>query len=269
MTISEIINLSQGLATLNLGYLGISVTIIALLGGSFYLFNVKPLKDTLSKQEDALNSLKNEVKSSFVRAEESLKSSVDVFRESYSEELAVILRQQEEKIISNSQSQMAILDKELSEKIDAVAKEKDDNLKVVLLSEIGNQIRSLEKTLSTTLDEYKVSNSIEVRSLEKKIDSGLRELNITVKELEAFKYHSEGKMGGILSLMEVLEERIEYKPHLLSFILEEMKARISQYSLHKEDADRLKDLLAKIKQKEHKEIIAVIEKSIVLRGKKK
>jgi len=54
----DLINLSKDIAQLNLGYLGISVTILVILGGIFYYFNIKPLKDSLDKQENTVEGLK-------------------------------------------------------------------------------------------------------------------------------------------------------------------------------------------------------------------
>ncbi|MCK5084146.1 MAG: hypothetical protein KAQ64_00635 [Candidatus Pacebacteria bacterium] len=56
----ELINLSKDIAQLNLGYLGISVAILTVLGGVFIYFNIKPLKDTLNKQEKTIDDLRKE-----------------------------------------------------------------------------------------------------------------------------------------------------------------------------------------------------------------
>lgn len=60
VNITDLINLSKDIAQLNLGYLGISVTILAILGGVFYLFQLKPLKDILNKQGETISDLKKE-----------------------------------------------------------------------------------------------------------------------------------------------------------------------------------------------------------------
>ncbi len=273
IAIADLINLSQGLASTNLGYLEVAVAIIAiiiaLLGTAFYVFNFKPLKDLLDKQEDAIKDLKKEVKDSFDKAEGSLNKTTAEFKDSYSKEISTTLESREEKLLSDVKSQIAILDKNLSQKIEDVTKIKDDNLKTVVLSEIGSQLRALEKSLIANVAEYKESNIKELSTLKSDLDSGLRELKMKVKELEAFKYHTEGKMGGILYLMDVLEDYIKYKPHLLEFRLEEIKERIGQYSLTKERSDRLKAILNKIKGKEYDKIIAEIESAIVLEEEKK
>lgn len=53
--------LMQSLATTNLGYLGLCVTILLFAGGFFYLFNFKPLQDTIKKQEDELKAITKEI----------------------------------------------------------------------------------------------------------------------------------------------------------------------------------------------------------------
>lgn len=61
ISVIELVNLTQGIATLNLGYLGLCVTIILFVGGFFYVFNFKPLQESIKKQESQLEGLKKEI----------------------------------------------------------------------------------------------------------------------------------------------------------------------------------------------------------------
>ena len=58
---SIFIDLTQNLIATNLGYLGLSVTIILFAGGLFYVFNFKPLQESIKKQENELDSIKKDV----------------------------------------------------------------------------------------------------------------------------------------------------------------------------------------------------------------
>lgn len=62
---TDLINLLQGISSQNLGYLGLCVTIIlaagGLTGGFYYLFNFKPLTESIRKQEEELARIKTEV----------------------------------------------------------------------------------------------------------------------------------------------------------------------------------------------------------------
>ena len=58
---SDVVMMMQGVATLNLAYLGVCVTIILFAGGFTYIFNVKPLQDALKKQEEKLEILTKDV----------------------------------------------------------------------------------------------------------------------------------------------------------------------------------------------------------------
>lgn len=64
---TEFISLVQGIASLNLGYLGLCVTIIifagGLTGGFYYLFNFKPLQESIKKQREEFESIKKEIES--------------------------------------------------------------------------------------------------------------------------------------------------------------------------------------------------------------
>jgi hypothetical protein len=61
ISVAEMMTLVQGMATLNLGYLVLCVTIILFAGGFFYLFNFRPLQESIEKQDGQLESLKKDV----------------------------------------------------------------------------------------------------------------------------------------------------------------------------------------------------------------
>lgn len=53
---AQITNFVHEIVNLNLGYLGLGITIILVFGGFFYLFNFKPLQKSIEKQEDRLDN---------------------------------------------------------------------------------------------------------------------------------------------------------------------------------------------------------------------
>jgi hypothetical protein len=262
ITFSDISSLVEVLANVNLGYLAISVTIIVLIGGAFYLFSIKPFQEKLDRQEKKTEDLSKEVKDTFLEAKNEIDSKIVNFKKEYSKELETSFKHKKEEIKQDVRTQIAILDKEVSEKIENVAKAKDADLKTVILSEVSNSIRTLEKNISEKLNKYEISNNKEVASLKSKQENDSREASLDIKELRAFMYHSRGKMGGIIYEIEALEEYIKQKPHLLGYKLEYLKEIISDYNFgknHKEYYDKLKNLLSKIKGGKHDAIVTEIE----------
>jgi hypothetical protein len=62
-------DLLTSLAQTNLGYLTISVAILGVLGGVFYVFNLKPIQDKISKQEQNLIKTDKESKDNITKIE--------------------------------------------------------------------------------------------------------------------------------------------------------------------------------------------------------
>lgn len=272
IVVSQLVDLSQNLATINLGYLSVAVTILVILGGGTYLFSVKPFKDKIDKQEEELKNLKQKVEDDLKNAKENMSDELKTFKIDYSEEIKTLSKQRDEKIKSDFESKLATLDKDLFEKINITAKEKDDSLKEVILSEISNRLLGLEKILRTEIDGYKVGNDKEVALLKNKIDSGFRELNSTVKELEAYKYDQEGKQGGIIMLIDSLGDDIKHREYAVQYKLKDIKDKLPNYVLSSELHIKLKNLLNSIKGKvilgkRHDDVIKEIEKLITVEAK--
>lgn len=62
---AEVVNLTSDIALVNLGYLGISVSVITLLGVAFYFFNLKPLWEEVLKQKGQVRLEKENNKKKF------------------------------------------------------------------------------------------------------------------------------------------------------------------------------------------------------------
>jgi CRISPR/Cas system-associated endoribonuclease Cas2 len=174
ISVIDLVNQSKDIAQVNLGYLSISVTIIALLGGAFYLFNIKPLKDTLDKQEKGL------------------KSEIENFKAAYTKEISSLIDQKNQTLISDIQTKIAVFDKDFTQKFNTFATEKDNGLKTVLLAEFGNQLRTFDKTLSEKIS----STQTDVSSIKRDITSIsddlidlLIEYHLNKNQIGAFRGH--------------------------------------------------------------------------------
>lgn len=95
----DLISISRDIAQLNLGYLGISVAILGVLGGVFVYFNIKPLKDALDKQESTIGDLKTEAHDLLNQSDIQTKTSLENFKKDQSLSLSTTLKQQRERIL--------------------------------------------------------------------------------------------------------------------------------------------------------------------------
>ena len=80
VSVVELISLSNDLATVNANYLTISITIILALAAIFYLFNLKPLQEKISKQEELLEQQRLENSKEISKLIDSQKQSLESFK---------------------------------------------------------------------------------------------------------------------------------------------------------------------------------------------
>lgn len=265
----DLINLSKDLAQLNLGYLGISVAILGVLGGVFVYFNIKPLQEKLGKQEDVISGLKKEANDLLSQAEVQTQSSLKEFEEGQAALLVTAFDQQKENIYLEVTNKIQVVEGNILEKVDLISNDKDLKLKEILLSEMSNKILTLEKSLTAMMEEYKKTNDEKFMSFEKKTDSIVKAIAGDVLELKAYKYDMEGKMGGIIYTIEAVEKCLKDEPFMLGFKLKDLKEKIGKYSLTPELFIRLKTALNSIESKggEHVAIIKEIKDSVTLQEK--
>jgi hypothetical protein len=76
-SMTDLLNLSNGLAQTNAMYLAVSVTIILATGAAFYFFNLKPLQEKISKQEEELEKEKNSNKEKLEKLTDALNKSLE------------------------------------------------------------------------------------------------------------------------------------------------------------------------------------------------
>lgn len=265
----DLINLSKDLAQLNLGYLGISVAILGVLGGVFVYFNIKPLQEKLGKQEDVINGLKKEANDLLGQADIQTQSSLKEFEERQTSLLSTVFDQQKENIYLEVTNKIQVAESNVLEKVNLISNDKDLKLKEILLSEMSNKILSLEKSLTAVLEEHKKTNDEKFSLFEKKTDLSVKQIAGDILELKAYKYDMEGKMGGIIFTIEAVEKCLKDEPFLLKFKLADLKDKIGKYSLTPELFIRLKTALNNIESKgdEHAAIIKEIKDSVTLQEK--
>lgn len=272
--ITTLINSSKDIAQLNLGYLGISVAILGVLGGVFVYFNIKPIKDKLSKQEETIDNLKKEAFGLLDKSETQVKNSLEKFKETQDYSLSESLTQQKDNIFLEVTNKIQATENTLLEKIDLISNDKDLKLKEILLSEMDNKVLSLDKTLVAKIEEYKKIDDERFLDLKNKSDARFKEIAADILELKAYKYDMEGKMGGIIFTIDALEKCLNDSPYLLEFKLNDLKEKIGKYTLSPELFIRLKKIINEIKNKKiggdkYNTIIEEIEDSITVENKPK
>ena len=223
ITASEIIILVERIASLNLGYLGISVTIIALLGGAFYLLNFKPLKDTLENQKKSLTDLKNEVEENLSSSKEELKKDLKCFEETNTKDISSLVQQKNEKLISDIKTKIAIFEKDFTEKFNTFVDKKDQDLKTVLLSEFGSQIRILEKALNIEINNNKknLENKITIiQSTSSSLKQDISKIKEDLIDLQIEYHLNKNQIGAMRKMLEKLSLSIKKKWGVEDVLLE-------------------------------------------------
>ena len=162
--------------------------------------------------------------------------------------------------------------------IETAKNEIDDKLSKSSQQEIKDQIGSLSVSSENQLLEYKSEVNKKINDFEKilistqnvsrsnKVD--IDKIHIDIKELEAYRYSKEGKMGGIINQVDLLEHDIEKRYWNLESRLKEIRNEVKAADLYPDLAEKLESLLKKIKDPVHKVIIEEIKKSITIRRQK-
>lgn len=211
ISIIDLIGFSQQIAQLNLGYLGISVAILGVLGGVFVYFNIKPLKDSLDKQEKSLEELRKEARNLLNLSGEQLQNGLESFKFSQDESVSAILKQQEEKLDLETTNKIQKTEKLLVEKIGSVSEEKDVKLKEIVFSEVTNRSSLLEKSLTSQITTTKEAINKELAEAKQKLislEARLKESDEMIKELQVYKFSKEGQMGAIIYSIELFRDAV-------------------------------------------------------------
>jgi|CXWL01.1.fsa_nt_gi hypothetical protein len=143
-------------------------------------------------------------------------------------------------------------------------------LEAFIKTEIENEMSNVSTQLKNEVLEYKAELTEQItginkvvaenKSFFKAVTSQLNELEIKHKELEAYKYYSQGRMGGVLNLIEVLNYDISERVWHVKFALASIKDVIGEYVPDSEDAytTRLKEVLNKVSGEENLAVVKEI-----------
>ena len=248
----QLIGLSRDIAQLNLGYLGISVAILGVLGGVFIYFNIKPLKDALDKQEASINILKKETEALLEKSKEQSDETLENFKKDQTSALSILLDKRLEKMKLEMKNEIVETEKSISEKIDEISEGKDAKLKELILSEMTNRVSVLEKSLLTEIKKSKESIEVKIETTDtgiRRLKSSVKDLNRDIKELKVYRYAQEGKMGAIIYSIELLKEDIDEKDMndwRIPGRLENLKTNIKGISLDPEYITQIEEQLVRI-----------------------
>lgn len=252
IVIPEIINLISNLATLNLGYLGIAVTILVFLGGAFYLFNFKPLKDNLEKQEKTIDGLKKEVEENLSSSKKEIKEELEEYKKNQDGVVLNLVTQRDDKLLADVQTKIAIFEKEFTQKFDSFVDEKDKNSKTVILAEVSDKIRELEKSLTTIVSSVKTENDKKNTNTEKSFSSlqnDFKELKRCNRKLEVFMYSQKGQMGAIYGSIDLLKDAIDENSWRIDSTLEDLNNEIKGIKLRGDIITRIEEQIVRLNDK--------------------
>lgn len=260
----DLINLSKDVAQLNLGYLGISVTILTVLGGVFIYFNIKPLKDALDKQESIISNLRKEANELLVQSGIQTQEALDDFKITQTSSVTSIISQQKENTDLEIINKIQSVESSLTEKIESISDNKDSKLKEIILSEMINKLAILEKNLTLAINTSKENYDKKVIELEQTVagvKSNVRDTQRDIKELKVYKYSKENQMGAVIYSIELLKEDIDEKRWSILNSLQRLKGEIDGNILETEYIARIEEQLARIKDEpKYKVIIEEIRK---------
>ena len=125
-----------------------------------------------------------------------------------------------------------------------------------------NEILTSKAEIIKLLDDSNKRIDNIISSSTKKTANDLMELQITVRELQVYKYSQEGKRGAMIGLLDILDYDLEHRKWNLNNSLSKILERTKKKLVHIEDANRLKILLKKIEDEKFKEIVKEILDSI-------
>ena len=109
----------------------------------------------LKGKEKTLTDLEKEIKENLSSSKKEIKEELNIFKDEQIKTVSNIFEQKADKLLSDIQTKIANFDKEFTQKFDSFAEEKDVSLKTVILAEVSNKVRELEKSLSFAIDTSK------------------------------------------------------------------------------------------------------------------
>lgn len=253
--------------TYNLGYLGIAVGIIVALGGAFYLFNFRPLKDALSKQESELGEQAQLLKDT----EENLRKETLSRLDDATDKVASLQETNKQEILSLVEEKLIESEALVSREIEASMRRETKSIKEQLLIEMKNLLLTSESELKeqiNTLDKQLVQEAgsldIKISSLKNKMD----DVNRRIRELEVYKYSKEGQMGAIYGLVDLLNEAITNKEGWrINRYLDLLRKEIDGCYIDADIVSNIEEQLERLKEKKFDQIKKLIRDAYLLKAK--
>jgi vacuolar-type H+-ATPase subunit H len=246
----DLINLSKDIAQLNLGYLGISVAILGVLGGVFVYFNIRPIQEKLIDQEKAIEDLKKEARELLDKSKSQSEKVVEDFKVSFEKYVDSILNREHENISLEITKAISETEKGLLEKIDTVSENKDIKLREIIVSEAVNELGALEKKLTAMTVSLEGTLGKKTADLDQKIDrakSSISEIQRDIKELKVYKFSKEGQMGAIIYSIQLLKQDIEdNNSSRIVGSLERLSKEIEDTTLEAHYVSQIEEQLARI-----------------------
>ncbi len=209
----QLVEMTNHLASINAVYLGISVTILGFMAGALYLFNTRPLSEKLAKQEERLLEMEIEVRKNLSSSKTEIRSDLEKFKIENKDEVNSVIGQKHETLLSEVGTKIAVFESTFTKKFDVFASSKDEDLKMIILAELSNQIRNLEKSLNEKIDSQTSKLTSLIKSAQDVADSALKKANrfkVEMLDLQ-IEYHNRknqiGELGKMIEKLLAANER--------------------------------------------------------------
>ncbi len=251
--------LISSLAQLNVAYLGVTLGALALILGGLYLFSISPLRETLKKQEKSLSDLKHRLTRKIEKIENETLKTIKLDFDHALENSKKVFQGVFRKDLDNTKNQIKDEKAELLKEVDnKIEKFKDSDISFVREALVNNEkiLRENEKALQERLDNLK--------TVLNKTNLEISDLKYKVRELEAYKFSKEGRMGAIIAHVDLLETDLKDKRWRLEHRLNEIKGELFTTDIGSGLATKLRELLKQVTEEGLKELVAEVEKLIII-----
>lgn len=237
--------------TLNTVYwtLGVLATIFLAIVGLNVFFNTSAFRRDLENIKD---QTQKEAEAQISIAESRTSSKLET-------EISSQIKKLNKDIKSTTSAQITAAREQLKVEVLLVSQKEIETQMAKTSAELQNEVLVAKADLLKQVSMVSSENA-ELKSTVKSLKDRADEMKIEIIELQAFKYQKQEKMGGILSLFEVIEYDINKRPWRLKYTLADVHRVLEEYvdSLNDEQATTLSKILAKITEEEHADIIGKI-----------
>lgn len=207
---------------------------LGLISANLY-FNVSANKREIEKIRE---SILNETSSQINSAEAKINEKIDLSAQK-------MIEAAKESILASATALMNNASRDISEQLQKNL-EKDANSRASMLKNefLIFKAEIMENTQATEKKIVTAESSVEFLKKE------IVQLQIDLKEINAFKYSQEGKMGAIINYIDLLEHDLKNRRWFLRYRLPQIKKEVSAALLDEGLAIRLRNLLKEITENE-------------------